>query len=296
MEVTHGTLAVRGGTISYRRAGEGPVVVLIHGLASYSGTWDQVVPLLAEHVTVIAPDLPGHGGSTNAGGDYSLGAHATSIRDLMSGLDIPRATFVGHSFGGGVAMQAAYQFPERCERLVLVDSGGLGREVALGLRALSLPGAELALAIGCAPQVYAAGRKIGDWLEKVGVRPTESARQLGHSYASLAPGVARTTLVRTLRSVIDARGQSVSAAARLALAVDIPTLIVWGSNDRIIPVAHAYDTHLAIYGSALEIFPKAGHFPHAQDPERFAEILCAFIASREGAVFSEERLRELFRD
>lgn len=295
-EVTHGVLSVRGGQIAYRRAGEGPVVVLLHGLASSAATWDEVIPALAEHMTVIAPDLPGHGGSTNPGGDYSLGAHATSIRDLLSSLDIERATLVGHSFGGGVAMQAAYQFPERCERLVLVDSGGLGREVALGLRALSLPGAELALAIGCAPQVFAAGERIGGWLERIGVRPTASARQLGRSHASLATKDARTTLVRTLRSVIDAGGQSVSAHARLALAADIPTLIVWGARDRIIPVTHAYDTHLAIHGSALEIFPEAGHFPHAQDPDRFAATLDAFIASRPAAVFSEERLRALLRE
>src|SRR5438128_7981111 len=117
-------------------------------MASSSATWNAVLPLLAEHATVIAPDLPGHGGSTNPGGDYSLGAHASWVRDLMIALEIPRATLVGHSLGGGVAMQTAYQFPERCERLVLVGSGGLGKEGALLLRAPAFPRSELLLSAG----------------------------------------------------------------------------------------------------------------------------------------------------
>src|SRR5438876_10426985 len=165
-------LRIRGRDITYRAAGSGPAIVLIHGMASSSGTWNAVIPLLADHGTVIAPDLPGHGGSTNPGGDYSLGAHASWLRDLMIALDIPGATLVGHSLGGGVAMQTAYQFPERCERLVLVGSGGLGKEVALLLRALALPGAELVLSAACAPRVLTAGRTVAGWLPPGGLPPT----------------------------------------------------------------------------------------------------------------------------
>src|SRR2546423_13763176 len=186
-------------------------------MASSSTTWNSVAPLLAEQATVVAPDLPGHGGSTNPGGDYSLGAHASWVRDLMIALDIPRATLVGHSLGGGVAMQAAYQFPERCERLVLVSSGGLGKEVALLLRALALPGSEFVLSAGCSPRVLTAGRTVGGWLRRAGLRPTASFAEVGRCYASLARPEARTALMHTLRSVIDVGGQRGSAADRLQL-------------------------------------------------------------------------------
>src|SRR5213592_4641154 len=195
MELQH--LRFRGRDVSFRTAGAGPALVLIHGMASSSETWNAVMPALAEHATVIAPDLPGHGGSTNPGGDYSLGAHASYVRDLMIALDVPGATLVGHSLGGGVAMQAAYQFPERCERLVLVSSGGLGKEVALLLRALTLPGAELILALGCTPRVLTAGRTVAGWLRRAGVRPTASIAEVGRCYASLSRPEARTSLLRT---------------------------------------------------------------------------------------------------
>jgi pimeloyl-ACP methyl ester carboxylesterase len=286
-------LRIRGHEIAYRAAGSGPGIVLIHGMASSSVTWEPVIPLLAEHGTVIAPDLPGHGGSTNPGGDYSLGAHASFIRDLMAALDMPRATFVGHSLGGGIAMQAAYQFPERCERLVLVDSGGLGREVAVHLRALTLPGAELVLSVGCSTPVLDAGRALARWLARVGLRPTASFAEMGRCYASLASPDARAALIHTLRSVVDAGGQRVSASERLSLAADIPTLIVWGQRDGIIPVAHANAAHAAMPGSRLEILPDTGHFPQAEHPERFVRAVAAFLRESEPASISHERLREL---
>ena len=137
-------LQIHGHDVAYRAAGNGPVVVLVHGMAGSSATWEQVIPRLAERFTVVAPDLPGHGESAKPhDGDYSLGAFASSVRDLMVTLGHPRATIVGQSLGGGVAMQFAYQFPTRCERLVLVGSGGLGREVTPLLRALAFPGIEL---------------------------------------------------------------------------------------------------------------------------------------------------------
>ena len=123
-------IVLHGHRVFYRSAGSGPVVVLVHGITSTSATWANVLPYLAERFTVIAPDLLGHGESAKPRGDYSLGAYASGIRDLLLALGHERATFVGHSLGGGVAMQLAYQFPEHCERLVLVSSGGLGREIS----------------------------------------------------------------------------------------------------------------------------------------------------------------------
>src|SRR5438105_1742084 len=123
-------ITIHGHQVAYRAAGDGPPVLLIHGIAGASTTWAHVLPLLARNQTVVAPDLLGHGESAKPRGDYSLGAYASGIRDLMAALGHDRATIVGHSLGGGVAMQFAYQFPERCERLVLVASGGLGKEVS----------------------------------------------------------------------------------------------------------------------------------------------------------------------
>ncbi|MCA1833565.1 MAG: alpha/beta fold hydrolase [Actinomycetota bacterium] len=284
-------IAIRGRELVFRTAGTGPAVILMHGMASWSATWDAVIPGLAERFTVIAPDLPGHGEATNPGGDYSLGAHATYVRDVMIALGIPRATIAGHSLGGGVAMQLAYQFPERCERLVLVDSGGLGSEVALYLRALALPGAELVLSAGCSPRVLNAGRAIAGWLRQIGLQPTASVAEVARCYTSLATPEARAALMGTLRSVINTRGQRVGAADRLHLAAHIPTLIVWGERDMIIPVTHAHVAHEAIAGSKLVLFPTAGHFPHAEDPERFVRELGDFIGSTVPAVFTEETLR-----
>ena len=133
-------IVLHGHRVFFRSAGSGPVLVLVHGITSTSATWANVLPYLAERFTVIAPDLLGHGESAKPRGDYSLGAYASGIRDLLLALGHERATFVGHSLGGGVAMQLAYQFPEHCERLVLVSSGGLGREINALLRAASLPG------------------------------------------------------------------------------------------------------------------------------------------------------------
>ncbi|MFP5224730.1 MAG: alpha/beta fold hydrolase [Actinomycetota bacterium] len=281
-------------TTTYRAAGEqGPVLLLIHGLASSSHTWEPVIDELGRTHCVIAPDLPGAGGSNNPGGDFSLGSQASCVRDLMVALDIDTATFVGHSFGGGVAMQSVYQFPERCERLVLVSSGGLGREVAGLLRALSLPGAELGLAVGCAPQIVNAGYAIQRALRRVGLQPTPSTRAVGRSYASLATGEARTTLLRSLRAVVGVDGQRVSAHDRLHLAALVPTMIVWGTRDRMIPVTHAYSAKDAIPGSRLELLEGAGHFPHHDQAGRFVEALNDFISETEPAALTGNELRSL---
>jgi pimeloyl-ACP methyl ester carboxylesterase len=271
-------VAIHGHDVTYRQAGEGPVILLVHGIAGSSRTWREVTELLAADHTVIAPDLLGHGESAKPVGDYSLGAYASGLRDFLGVLGIPRATVVGHSFGGGVAMQLAYQHPECCERLVLVGSGGLGREVTWMLRALSLPGTELLMPVIFPPFLRDRGNDLGRILHQRGVR---SARvdEMWRSYASLADSPNRKAFLRTLRSVIDLGGQVVSAMDRIYLASFLPTLIVWGEHDDIIPVQHAHAAHAAIPGSRLEIFEDAAHFPHAEEPERFAAVLADFIAT-----------------
>jgi pimeloyl-ACP methyl ester carboxylesterase len=268
-------ITLHGHRVSYRAAGSGPLLVLIHGIAGSSATWEEVMPGLATCCTVLAPDLLGHGQSAKPRTDYSLGAYASAIRDLIGALGYERGTLVGHSLGGGVAMQFAYQFPERCERLALISSGGLGHELHLLLRAATLPGAEWVLPVLCGS----------------GLRDAEIWR----SFVSLSDADARQAFIQTVRTVIDIRGQRVSATNRLYLAAELPTLIIWGEHDPLIPVAHAYSAHESIAGSRLEVFANAGHFPHRDNPQRFVQVLVDFMQSSAPAHADEQTWRERLR-
>jgi pimeloyl-ACP methyl ester carboxylesterase len=285
-------LAIHGHDVSYRTAGSGPPLLLIHGMAGSSATWEPVMRPLARSFTVIAPDLLGHGQSEKPRGDYSLGAFASLLRDVLVALGHEQATIVGQSLGGGIAMQFAYQFPERTERLVLVGSGGLGEEVSPLLRMLTLPGSEYLLPIACNSTVNAIGDKLGSWIGRLGIRPDPAVAEILRSFESLGDAETRGAFIHTLRSVVDIRGQRVSANDKLYLASDVPTLIVWGDHDPIIPLAHALDAHEAIVGSRLEIFEGAGHYPHCTDPEHFADVLDDFVASTPVADVSHDRWRE----
>ena len=288
-------LTINGHHVACSTAGEGPVMLLVHGMAGSSATWKHVMPALAEHFTLVAPDLLGHGESAKPRGEYSLGTHANVLRDVLNALGHDRASFVGQSLGGGVVMQMAYQFPERCERLVLVNSGGLGREVNLLLRGLTLPATEQVFSLVCNPGVRAVAGQVAGWIRRLGVRGTPAGEEMWRSYASLADADTRWAFFRTLRSVVDAGGQSVSATDRLYLAAQMPTLIVWGDRDPFIPVEHAIATHEAIAGSRLEIFEDVGHYPHCETPARFVEVLIDFMTTTAPACVSERRWRELFQ-
>jgi pimeloyl-ACP methyl ester carboxylesterase len=286
---------IHGHDVAYRTAGEGPVVLLVHGIAGSSATWSRVIPELAEHHTVIAPDLLGHGESAKPRGDYSLGAYASGIRDLLAVLGHERATIVGHSLGGGVAMQLAYQFPQICERLVLVASGGLGKEVNPFLRAVSLPGSEYLLPLVLHRSLHDAMGKVGGWFGRLGLRGGEIAQEVWRSYTALTEVHGQMAFVHTIRSVIDVRGQRVSARDRLYLAAEVPTLIVWGNRDRIIPVSHAHTTHELIPGSRLVVIEGAGHFLPVEQPVAFLKALHDFLATTQPAPADDERLRHLLR-
>ena len=285
-------IVLHGHRICYRTAGEGPVIALIHGITGTSDTWREVIPLLAEDHTVIAPDLLGHGESAKPRGDYSLGAFAAGVRDLLIALGHDRATVVGHSLGGGVAMQFAYQFPERCERLVLVSSGGLGREVHLMLRAAALPGSELVLPLITSSAVLGLGTAVGSLMAKLGIRPANDLGEIARGYASLRDAHARRAFLHTLRGVIDPLGQRVSARDRLYLASEMPSLIVWGERDPVIPIEHGRDAHAAMPGSRLEIVAGAGHFPHLDNPRRVARVLRELIEETEPSDVEVEQLRD----
>jgi pimeloyl-ACP methyl ester carboxylesterase len=287
------TIRLHGHEVAYRLAGDGPAILLIHGITSSSETWRSVLGLLAERHTVLAPDLIGHGQSAKPRGDYSMGAYASGLRDLLVALEIESATFVGHSLGGGVAMQMAYQFPERCERLVLVSSGGLGPEVSPLLRAATLPGSELVIPLLTKAGVLSAGRGVNGLIGRLGLRPGTDLQEIARGWASLADADAMGAFVQTLRASIDPGGQRVDARDRLYLASEGPTLIVWGGRDRIIPQRHGREAHSLIDGSRFEVFPSAGHFPHLDEPVRFAALLREFIEQTEPGMVDYARLREL---
>jgi pimeloyl-ACP methyl ester carboxylesterase len=250
--------------------------------------------LLQRTYSVLAPDLPGHGSSSNPIGDYSLGSHASSMRDLLDLLSIERVTVVGQSFGGGVAMQFAYQFPSRCERLVLVDAGGLGREVTWILRLATVPAAEYVMPVLFPAFMRRWGDPVARFLSDWGIH-NASAAEMWRSYRSLTDPGNRAAFVRSARAVIDPGGQSVSAVNRLFLVAQMPTLIVWGDQDKIIPLVHASQAHEAIPNSRLEVMEGAGHNPHMEDPARFADILEDFLNTTEPYRFDQEEMRDLLR-
>lgn len=271
-------LELNGDRVAFQEAGEGSVVLLVHGMGGSSQTWREVMPHLSARHRVIAPDLLGHGQSDKPRGDYSLGAFAVWLRDLLDRLGISRVTVVGHSLGGGVAMQFAHQHPEYCERLVLVSSGGLGPELGRTLRLMSAPGAEFVLPVIAPRQAIAAGERLRGWLASHGWHSAE-AGETWNAYCSLADPQTRTAFLRTLRSVVDYRGQAVSAFNKLHFTSGLPTLLIWGEQDRVIPVSHGESAHAALPGSRLVTLPGVGHFPHVEAPLVVTDTLDEFIAT-----------------
>jgi len=284
---------IHGHRAIYRIKGDGPPVVLIHGMINSSRHWAKVANHLAATHTVIAPDLIGHGESSTPRGDYSLGAHASTIRDLLTVIGVERATIAGHSLGGGVAMQFFYQFPQRTERLILISSGGLGREVSPMLRGAALPGAGVGLALA-ANRVVLGALSLASWLlRRVGSDLARQTDAIARALKPLAPAGARRAFLETLRSVIDIRGQKVSATDRLHLLETTPTLIVWGERDNTIPLAHGMHSHMAIPNSSFETLPHAAHFPNLEDPDSLAEVIAGFLSETSPAVVPDGRWGDL---
>jgi pimeloyl-ACP methyl ester carboxylesterase len=286
-------LSLHGYRISYLAGGRGPLLVLIHGITNSARSWDPVLELLAERFTVLAPDLLGHGTSAKPRGDYSLGAYASLVRDLMIALDHDRATFVGHSLGGGIAMQLAYQFPERVERLVLVSSGGLGPEVSFLLRAVALPGAEYVLPLLASGPLLDAAGAVSRLVKRLGLEVSSDLAEMGAGFASLHELETRRAFVHTARAVIDTAGQRIDATDRLYLAEAVPTLLIWGDRDPIIPASHGRRAHALMPGSRLEVFEGSGHFPHHHSAVRFVAVLRDFVGGTRPARVDAERMREL---
>ena len=288
---------IHGYRRAFRVAGTGPAILLIHGIGDNSTTWQTVQSKLAQRFTVIAPDLLGHGKSDKPRADYSVAAYANGMRDLLSVLDIERVTVIGHSLGGGVAMQFAYQFPQLVERLILVGAGGVTKDVNIALRIASVPMGSEALALLRLPMVLPAlqviGRVGGALFGSTGVG--RDLPEVVRILADLPEPTASSAFARTLRAVVDWRGQVVTMLDRCYLTESVPVQLIWGSRDSVIPVEHAKMAHSAMPGSQLEVFEGSGHFPFHDDPDRFVELVEKFIDSTEPAVYDQDVLRDLLR-
>jgi pimeloyl-ACP methyl ester carboxylesterase len=297
--IAHGSVVIHGHHAAYRTAGEQcadrPVLVLVHGLAGDAATWDALLPRLGHWSYAIAPDLPGHGLSDYAGGDCSIAGYAAWLRDLLRLLDAGSVTVVGHSLGGGVAMQLAYLFPDLIERLVLVSAGGLGPEVSGWLRAATLPGAELVIPALTAPAVRGAVRFVAGAAARAGLAPRPGVTEFARGFAGLANPVARRAFLRTVRTSLSLRGQTVDARDRLYLTEVVPTQIIWGARDAILPLAHGRAAHAVASGSRLDVLEGAGHFPHVDEPARVDALMRSFVESTRAAHVTADDVLRLIR-
>ncbi len=288
---------IHGHRRAFRVAGSGPALLLIHGVGANSASWEPVHAMLAQRFTVIAPDLLGHGESDKPRADYSLAAFANGMRDLLAALGIDRVTVVGHSYGGGVAMQFAYQYPQLVERIVLVSTGGVAKDVSIGLRLAALPMASEALAMlrvpGALPTMRLFGRAVGSFLGS-----TKFGRDVADAVdllQDLKDPAALSAFARTLRSVVDRRGQFVTMLDRSYLVQTVPVQVIWGEEDPVIPVEHARIAHAAMADSRLEIFEKSGHLPFKDHPNRFVEVVERFIDSTRPADYQQDLLHSLMQ-
>jgi pimeloyl-ACP methyl ester carboxylesterase len=266
-----------GHDLHYVHGGSGPPLVFLHGVLGSTRVWEHLAADLAADHVVVAPDLFGHGMSAKPAGDYSLAGHAATVRDLLDALGLDRVTLVGHSLGGGIALEFTYLFPERVHGLVLVASGGLGREVSFLLRAPTLPGAELVLPLVASGFARRQGTALARALSLVGVRGSTDVAQAWHGFEQLADGEGRRAFLATIRAVVGIDGQRLSAAELLP-RLHVPTLVVWGDRDRMIPLAHARDAVARMPDARLVVVEGAGHFPHLDAPEQFTTELRAFVA------------------
>lgn len=295
-EVEVQKVTIHGHERAFVKMGSGPALLLLHGLGCDHTTWLPVLERLAEDYTVVAPDLLGHGQSAKPRADYSVGGYANGMRDLLTVLNIDKVTVVGHSLGGGVAMQFAYQFPERTERMVLVAPGGLGPEVTPLIRAVSLPGFHAVMGAMTLPGIRQAGKLGLRALASTGLSATHDLDEVADIYESFKDPRARSAIAHVVRAVVDTRGQIVTMVDRAYLTQAMPMLVIWGTDDKVIPVKHAATAASIAPGARVEVIGDSGHFPHKDHPERFVAILNDFISSTQPATYHRGRWRQLLRN
>ncbi len=280
MTVQRESALVEGHRLSYLSAGTGPVVLLLHGLASDATTWDRALPALAARgYRVIALDLLGHGRSDKPVSGYELGDFADQIEGFLRHLGVAQTTVGGHSLGGAIAIEFADRYPDRAGALVLVCAGGLGREVHPVLRAATLPGVSTLLRVAVNRRTASLYIRAGQTLRL----PPEAVTNLGRMGSAVLDADGRNAFFQTLHAVIEPGGQRGSMIELGQLSPERPTVIIWSEHDPILPVAHARAIHAHLPGSRLELFPGSGHQPHRRYPERFADVVAEVLSSRSGA-------------
>jgi pimeloyl-ACP methyl ester carboxylesterase len=289
------SISLHGHERAFVKMGEGPVLLLLHGLGCDHTTWSPIISDLAKHYTVIAPDLLGHGMSAKPRADYSVGGYANGMRDLLTVLGIDKVTVVGHSFGGGIAMQFAYQFPERTERMILVAPGGLGPEVTPFIRAVTLPGFHQAMGLATLPGIRHVGKAGLRALSRSGITAARDLDEVAEIFESFKDPHARAAIRHVVRAVVDMKGQIVTMVDRAYLTQAMPMLVVWGSDDVVIPAKHAENVARIAPGAVVEVLPNSGHFPHKDHPDRFVKIVRTFIGATEPASYHRGRWRQLLR-
>ena len=272
--------SVAGQRIAYQEAGpgDGPPIVLLHGLASDSDTWDKAItPLAAHGLRVIAVDLLGHGSSDKPPGTYLLDDFAEQLSGFFDAIGLTDATLCGHSLGGAIAVHFGYHYPERMRRLVLVSAGGLGREVHVALRAAALPGADRVLDLALRPPLRKLYRH--PRLHRLLRLTPDNVANLRRAARALGDVDGRAAFFAALRGVIEPSGQRGSFLEMRYLAEHVPTLVVWSERDGVIPVAHAHATQEHLSGARLVVFPGGGHEPHRRHAAAFADAVAEFVAA-----------------
>jgi pimeloyl-ACP methyl ester carboxylesterase len=267
--------SVAGTYIAWTEQGSGEALVLLHGIGDSKRTWRCIAPILARHYRVLMPDLPGHGLSGRPDAPYTLAWFAQVVDEWMTAIGVVHAHMAGHSFGGGLAQWILLDHRERVDRLVLIATGGLGREVGFGLRLASLPFLELF----CTPAAMWLGTSLGMLMIRrtYGNPLLPEMREIARLNG--IPGTGRT-FCRTIRGVINALGQSVQTRGGVESVTTLPPIaLFWGSDDHIIPVDHGRRAVALFHGSTLRVFPGCGHFPHLQEPAQVASEMLAFLGA-----------------
>ena len=249
-----------------------PPLVLLHGLNDCYRTWRQVAPRLARDRQVLMPDLPGHGLSARPDASYELRWYAHVMARWLEAARVELADVVGHSFGGGVAQTMLLECPERIRRLVLVSSGGLGREIGLSLRLAAIPLVVERLGQPfMGPGTRLAVKAMGDVLS------SDERRRL--STMNAQSGSARA-FARTVRDIIDWRGQRRTFFQRAEEISSLPPIrVLWGERDTVIPFAHAEALADSVEGVRVIPFPDCGHHPHHEKPDAFVKAVGDFLDS-----------------
>ncbi len=288
-------VTLHGHRRAFVKAGSGPVLLLLHGLGCDHTTWDPVLERLAQRFMVIAPDLLGHGLSDKPRADYSVGGYANGMRDLITVLGIDKVTVVGHSFGGGVAMQFGYQFPERTQRVILVSSGGLGPEVTPAIKAITTPGFQQTMGVVTLPGVRHLTTLTMRLLSRSRLPHTRDLAEMADIVDTFRDPRARAAISHVVRSVVDWRGQIVTMADRAYLTEAMPMLLIWGDQDTVIPTVHLDTAAVLAPGLRTEVVRDSGHFPHKNHPKQFIAMVEDFMATTQPAVYSRARFRAMLK-